>query len=130
MTTTAIINSQSIGTSTNVGDFVQPTRTALQATTTQVQVIISITRGAAIPEGSYVGVYQAVSPVNWGTGAPNMQQVQMNAQFTRVPLRADRVVIEIASGTLPTAAGFHYCWLQVPVMSVASTITVNLEETP
>ncbi len=131
MTTTTIVSAVALGTSTNVGDFVQPTKTTLQDTTTTVQIVVSITRGVSIPvEGTLVRVYYSCSPVSYSSALVGAQATAQGSRFVDVILKTDRPTAEVTSELLVTAAGYFYCWLTMPRLAVTAAVTVNLEELP
>lgn len=131
MTTTAIISAIALGTGSNVGDFINPTKTTLQATTTTVQIVASVTRGVSMgPEGVRVRVYYAASPISYSSALVGAQAVASSARFIDVFMKSDRPTSEFTSDLAITAAGYFYCWVQMPTLPVTAAVTVNLEEMP
>lgn len=133
MTTTAILSGVSLGTSTNIGQFFNPVKTALQAATTTVKLSSQLTLGAAsgANASSRVKVWQAVSPISYGSALLGAQALFQGATYSLIRLDALATnTIEIPSELLVTAAGYHYCWVEAPTLTVAATLTVNLLEIP
>lgn len=133
MTTTSIITAQSIGTSTNVGPLIGPVKTTLQAATTAIIISVQLTLGATggNSAGSMLKVWHAVSPISYSTATIGALALAQGAEYVLVKLDAlASLVIERSSDVLVTAAGYHYCWIEAPVLVQAATVTVNLQEIP
>lgn len=133
MTTTAIINGVSVGTGSSIGQFLNPVKTTLQAATTTVKLSAQLTLGAAAGANasSRVRIWQAVSPISYSTALLGAQSLFQGAIYTALRLDALATnVIEMPSDLLVTAAGYHYCWIEMPTLVVAATIIVNLQELP
>lgn len=135
MTTTTVINAQSFGTSINVGDFKFGARTPLQATTTAIRAVLSVTLGeaCALSGPVVVRLYHATSPTDYSTGAAGALACAQTPEYIELslhPTMHGSLIREKASQLIPAAAGYHYCWLSVPKLPVAATVTVKLEETP
>lgn len=132
MTTTAILSAVSAGTSTNIGDRFNPVETALQATTTAVLISVQITRGASMNENRKIRVRHAVSPNNYASALIGALALAQASEYVDVEISGQHgtLISERASDVLVTAAGYHYCWVEMPKLPVACTITVNLQELP
>jgi hypothetical protein len=130
MTTTAVINAQSFGTSTNVGNGKFSIAAAtLQATTTAYVVSVKVAVGAGQPFSpptcirvwyttTTYTVAQADAPLHLGP----------TARYVDVPL--DRPTIIRDSSLEPVTGTSFHCWADAPTLSVASDLTVTLVELP
>lgn len=134
MTTTTIINAQSVGTGSNVGDFVSPVKVALDTNTTAALISVSVTLGnVAANTSSRLKVWCAVSPVNYATAAAGAYALKSGAQWVEMnldPKSIPTLTLERASMVDITASGYHYCWIESPTLPVAATVTVRLQELP
>lgn len=131
MTTTTILSAVSAGTSTNVGDKFNPVVTALQAATTAVLVSVQVTLTTLADVTAKIRVRQAVSP-NSHTAAVGPQVMQQASEYVDLFLLSgtNSFLLERSSGILVTAAGYHYCWVEMPKLTAACTLTVKLQEIP
>ena len=134
MTTTSIITSQSIGTGSNIGPFIAPVKTTLNANTTAALISVSLTLGdTSASVSSKLRVWCAVSPVSYSTATVGAYALKSGAQWVELnldPKGLPTLVLERASMVDITAAGYHYCWIEAPTLPVAATVTVNLLELP
>lgn len=133
MTTTAIINGASVGTGSNIGSFVSPTETALQAATTALKISAQITLGVLTDgnNSSVIKVWHAWSPINYPSAIAGVQALAQGAEYVQIRLNSNLSgVLEKGSELLITAGGYHYCWIEMPKLTTAATIIVNLIELP
>lgn len=134
MTTTTIINAQSFGTSTNVGNFLSPIKTTLQATTSAALIAVRVTlANQSANRTARLRVWCAVSPISYSTALIGCQALQGGAQYVEMVLDGKGVPtsdLDRSSMVDITAAGYHYCWLEAPTITDAGTCTVNLQELP
>ena len=134
MTTTTIITSQSFGTGSNVGPFLSPVKTALNAATTATVISASVTLGdTAGIKSSKVKVWCAVSPINYSSALVGAYALKSGAQWVELnldPAGLPTLTMERASMADITASGYHYCWIEAPTLPTAATCTVNLQELP
>lgn len=130
MTTTTVINAQSFGTSTNVGNGkFAPAATALQATTTAFVVNAKVTLGTdqAKRPNKTLRVWYTTCVDSVAAG-DCVSQLAGTAHYVDVPL--DRTVRSEDSMLEPITGGFFNCWVDAPNLDVASTLTVKLVELP
>lgn len=132
MTNTTVINGQSFGTSTNVGDnLFAPAATTLASTTTAVNISVKIVLAAngKLWPNSLVRVFFATSP-DTVTGAGDIPQQLGPAAYEPLERNLDRRTLffsaeyEVVNGTK------FYCWVSAPTLDAAATITVKLNEVP
>ena len=132
MTSTAIISAVSIGTGSNQGMVFNPVKTTLQAATTTVKIAARITFGdGSVRPSSNIRVRHAVSPTSYTDAATGAHALKQDGNGVEIPHAPNGGLdIERSSEVLITGAGYHYCWLEVPLLPIAATITVTLIELP
>lgn len=130
MTSTTIINAQSFGTSTNVGNgkfSVSPT--TVNAGTQQYAVAVSIANGAGLQDANEeVRVWYATSQDTF-TAANAVISLRSTARY--VDLRPDPQtgIIRNRNSQIEAVLGQNfYCWVDAPGLPTAATITVKLLE--
>jgi hypothetical protein len=133
MTTTTVINAQSFGTGSNVGDGkFAANPVTLQATTTAYVVNAKVI-GTAPEPGEVVKVwYTTIFESTTAANAP--KQLSQTARFVPVDLTnldgAVSFTLKKDSFLEPVTGGFFNCWVDAPKLSAAATITVTLIELP
>lgn len=135
MTTTTIMSAVSCGTSTNVGDFFNATKTTLQTTTTLTFSSFQVTSAAANVKGRpEVVLCEAVSPNSYATAAAGALALSMDATRTVISLSNSTVRVFEKTGDSILACGggtaYHYAWLECPTVVTALAVTVKLQELP
>lgn len=130
MTTTASISSQSIGTSTNIGDQKFPQKVTIAATTTSFNLAARITNGASAYD-------PAVAPVLYWTTSPFSVTTAVAAASFRalgsIQLRPSPLGSGVASYTtpnVPAGGAYVYFWLNIPNLPAAATLDVTCVELP
>lgn len=133
MTTTAIISAVSCGTGANTGPLFNPVKTTLQVTTTTVKIAAKIVfvAGTTFRPNVMIRILHAVSPTSYGDATLGLLALRVGAAAIEIPVNPTQSLThEVSSEVLITAAGYHYCWLDMPNLEVAGAITVNLLELP
>jgi hypothetical protein len=135
MTTTTIINAQSIGTGANVGEGLFAGKTTLQAATTSFILSARITNGASnYQKTQSVEIYYSTSPFNStaANGPVNLAQtahilsVRPSQLSSGVAIKDSVLEMSTAGG----ATGAIYYWCSVPNVLVAQTLDLVLVEMP
>lgn len=132
MTTQSAISSQSIGTSTNVGDgkfSINPL--TLAGTTTAYVVNVQWTNGTGVfPKRDTVVVWYTTT-MRTVTAADAPQKLAQTARFVEIRPAQGSGLIAIKDSSLEPVTGskFH-CWVSVPNLTVAATLDVDLVELP
>lgn len=130
MTITNSIASQSIGTSTNVGDKKFPQVVDRQTTTTSYNLVGRITNGAAeYDPATSVVVYYASSPfsVTAVVGAATLRP----SGSLRISLKRNAAdVAHVPGANTPMQGRYIYFWCEVPKLTTAATLDVSLVEFP
>lgn len=131
MTTTTSISSQSIGTSTNVGQGLFPQKVTKQTATTAFLVDVRITNGAGgYNPVSEVRVWYASSTFSL-SAANAVTQLRAAAGYVDVRPSPHASGVTIRQSDLATVNGSYiYFWVDVPLVSVAQTLDVTLVELP
>lgn len=131
MTTTAAINAQSVGTSSNVGEDLLAYKLTPQSTTDRFFVEALLTNGAG-------GYDMAQRPRIWYachsvsmTAALAPKILKQTARYLEiVPSPFSGKQVARVSQLEPLSAAYVYLWLEMPAVTVAQTLTVNLIEGP
>lgn len=129
MTTTTVITSQSIGTSTNVGEGLFPQQVAIQATTSDYVICMRVTNGAGsyLPKSEIIVRY-ASSPFNI-TAAQAVTQLAPASRYVSLkPSDKGSAVVIKNSLFEPILGGYIYLWCEVPSTTVAQTLDVSVVE--
>lgn len=130
-TTTTIISGQSIGTSSNKGDALFPTKLSLSSLTAAVVLTIRVTNGAGV--GSLDGrtplwLRYAFSPISVAAeAAPSL--LRQNSRY--VELKLSQVPADdLARDSIvePVSGLYLYVWVDVPIFSTAGTLNVYATE--
>lgn len=131
MTTTASISSQSIGTSTNIGEGKFPQKITAVATTTAFVICPRITNGAGdYNPASELVVWYSSSSYSV-TAAQAAVQLRPTARFVSLKPSPKGSGVVIKDSTLePLTGPYIYLWCDVPTFSVAATLDVNVVELP
>lgn len=135
MTTTTIITTQSFGTGSNLGNFLACTKTALQATTTALSICIqAVLASNGANRTSRLRVWQACSSNSYATALLGCAALRQQATYVDLTLESilGSLTVERSSELLMAqgVSGYHYCWIEAPVLDVAATVTVKLQELP
>jgi len=132
MTTTAAISSQSIGTSTNVGEGKFGQKITAQATTSAFVVTPRVTNGAAgYDPANEIVVRYTSSSFSLTMSAATIAALAPTARFVSVkPAREGGGVVIKDSSLEPITGGYIYLWCDIPTVAVAQTLDVNLVEVP
>jgi hypothetical protein len=131
MTVTAAISGQSIGTSSNVGSGLFPQKVTRQVTTTAFHIAARVTNGT----GGYdphaeVRVWFSSTSFNI-TAAAAVSQLKSTARYLDVrPLAETAGVVIRDSSFEPITGSYIHLWVDVPTVSVAQTLDVNVVELP
>lgn len=131
MTTTALISSQSIGTSTNKGEGLFPQKLTLNPATTKFVITAELTNGT----GSYnqaqrVVLRYATSSYSY-TAANAVAQLAAGAgtRFLElIPAKSTGAISNRFSQIEVPAGQYLYLWVDVPTTSVAQTLSVDCTE--
>ena len=133
MLTTAILSSQSIGTSTNIGNeltFSTSTmKKTLESTTAAFVVSARLTNGAAgYNPSTRPVIHYATSPFDYAyTLAPAV--FRNGARYLElVPSREGAAIVARASLPEIAAGTYIYFWVEVPAVSTAQTLDISLTE--
>ncbi len=120
MPATTIINAQSFGTSTNVGNGkFAPAATALQAATSAFNVVLKIVLGSGQPNSqtTKVRVWYAT---NSASITAALVPEQLGQQASYVDIVCDRHTAYAESLTEAIGGSNFYCWVDAPTLTVAS----------
>ncbi len=132
MTTTALISSQAIGTSTNIGDALFAGKATAASTTTAFLLSARITAGAGpLTPNSVVRVWFTSTSFNIAAGV-GPAQLGTTARYVDLLFTSPTGgQVQIKDGTLEPLTGpyIHY-WVSVPGLGTAATLDVNLVELP
>lgn len=133
MTSTTIFNAVACGTGANQGNLFNPVKTTLQAGTTTVKIAVKMVFGAGTPllPTSVIRVRHAVSPTSYTDATVGALALRGGAEGVDIPMNPQQsLTLEVSSEVLVTAAGYHYCWAEMPGTTVAAALTVILQELP
>lgn len=132
MTVTASISGQSIGTSTNIGPDKFPQKVTCQSGTDRFFIEATVTNGAASydPANAIVIFYSSYSQ-SATANAALIDKLRKNARRLDVkPRRLAASVVVLASDLEPLSGPYIYLWCEIPTVSVAQTLDVNVVEGP
>lgn len=130
MTTTTSISGQSFGTSTNIGEGKFPQKVTIQATTTSFVIEGRITNGAAGYVKQDVRVWYASSGFSV-TAAVGSVALRPTARYVDIPMGQAAAQVTIRSSLLePVAGSYIYLWVDLPTLTTAATLDVNVTELP
>lgn len=129
-TQTTVLNGQTFGTSTNVGNgkFAAAT-TALQASTTAINVTVKVVQGSGQPN-SQTTKLRVWFTTNSATIAAALQSEQLGQAASYVDVVLTANTIYNTSLTEAINGSNFYFWVDAPTLTVASTVTVILNELP
>lgn len=133
MTVTNIVSSVSAGTGSNIGGFFNPVKTALQAATTTLKCNFraTFTTLPGANASAVLRLWQAVSTVSYGSATLGAQALVQGGLYTDIKLAyLASTDAEVPSDLLITGAGYHYCWFDMPTLTVACSLNVYLQEFP
>ena len=132
MTTTAAISGQSIGTSTNVGTDKFPAKVTCQSGSDRFFIEAILTNGAGgYDKAQEVLVFYASHTVSATADAAIVEKLRGCARQLAVKPREAGSAIQVKiSDVEPLSGGYIYLWLEIPTVTVAQTITVNVVEGP
>lgn len=131
MTSTTVINTQSFGTGSNVGETLYPSVFDHDASTVQAIVNVSVTLvSAASNQSSRLNVRYAWSPTAYSSplaGALALKGASKYVEVLLSPTTASAVV-ERSSLPIVALAGYTYLWIEAPTLPAAATVTVKIVE--
>lgn len=131
MTTTTPLSAQSIGTSTNVGNSLFPTKVTLGATTGAVTLTVRVTNGSGqgiVDERSEVQVNYAFSPISVSAAAAPAL-LKQNSKYVAIKLERLASEDRAKDSELNVATGqYLYFWCDVPAFLNAATLNVYVTE--
>lgn len=132
MTVTAAINGQSVGTSTNIGDDKFPQKVTCQSGTDRFFIEATLLNGAGgyDPAQALVVFYTSYSQSVTANAAMIALLRQMARRLDVKPRREAGATQIKVSDLEPLSGPYIYLWTQVPTVSVAQTLTVNVVEGP
>ena len=131
MTTTQVINAQSIGTSTNKGHDLFAIRLTPAAASDRFYVEAVVTNGAGtFNRSSKIAVWVATYNASiTASGAPAI--MRHTAKMLDVIMEStSAAVTSYTSDLIPLGGPYIYLWLDVPTLPAASTISVWIHEGP
>jgi hypothetical protein len=132
MTTTTVINAQSIGTSTNVGTNKFPQKTTAQQSSDRFFVEVSLTNGAApANRTSKLFVRYASSSIDMTAAQAMVALGQASSVIVLTPADIAGGTVIVGSLLEPLSGAYVYIWVDsIPTQAVAQTLTVKLIEGP
>lgn len=131
MTTTTVINAQSIGTGSNVGVPVHASKLTCEALTTAYVINAQLTNGAArYSRSNEVRIWYASSPYNM-TASQAADRCKQSARYLKIFGREDPSSITVQDTEVEVLSGqFLYIWLEVANQPAAQTISVIVTQLP
>lgn len=134
MTSTAVINAQSYGTSTNKGNSLfTPNATTLQTGTTAFVVSVKLANSATsqdIDKNQKVRVWYTTTTYTV-TAAEAPLTLARTARYVDCWPRDGVSKESITDSSLEPVTGANFmCWVDAPTMSAAGSLTVTLVELP
>jgi hypothetical protein len=130
MTTTNVVAAQSIGTSTNLGNSVFPTKVTLDAGTSAAVLTLRVTNGTSGPLDSRcdITMWYSFSPVDVSAAA-GVELLKQNARYVNLK-GADGASADRAKDSLiePVTGQFLYIWFDVPTFQAAAVMNAYVTE--
>ncbi len=125
MTTTNPVAGQSIGTSTNVGNSLFPTKVTLGTTDAAIVLTLRVTNGAGKgvdDERSIVTMWYSFSPISVSAAeAPEL--LKQNARFVELRLEPLAGKDRARDSEISAVSGqYLYLWFDVPKYNTAATL--------
>lgn len=134
MTTTLVTNAQSIGTSTNIGEDKFVTKTTLQTGTTAFIVCGRVTNGstgACGNQGLTLRIWYTTASFTYSANAAGIDALRQTARFVDIPLRNGTSKVALKDSSLePVTGASVFVWCEVPTLTVAASLDINLVEVP
>lgn len=135
MTTTQVINTQSIGTGANVSTGDSPlfvTKRTLATTTTAFSLTGILTNGASrYGTEQRTKISWTTSPVSLTANAATAAQLKMTAKFFYLKQSPNSGDVRYTDSDLDTVTGpYLYLWAECPNHPVAQTLDVYVNELP
>lgn len=131
MTTTTLINAQSIGTGANIGNRLFGAKLTAQTTSTAFLLSARLTEGAGPTEPAIVRVWYTSASFNI-SAANGPAQLNQTARYLDLNLSdptGGQVIIR--DGTLePLTGQYIHVWVDAPRLGTAATLDVNVVEVP
>lgn len=129
MTTTDSIASQSVGTSTNIGEGKFPQKITAQSTTSGFFVSLRLTNGAgSYPRPTNLRCWFTSSNFSI-TAAAAVLALRQQARYVDLRPSPDASGVMCAQSELEVLAGAYiYFWFDVPTLSVAATLDASCVE--
>lgn len=131
MVTNNSISGQSIGTSTNIGEGLFPQKITLNAATTCFVITPRITNGAASYDPANEIIVRYSTSSFSITAAQAVSQLDCTSRYVPVKMKPNNGAVAIKDSSLePVTGGYLYLWCEIPKLSVAATLDVNVVELP
>lgn len=132
MTTTASISGQSIGTGSNVGAKLFPQKVTVNVATTAFVISGRVTNGTGnYPQTLYVRIWFTSSSFSVTAAQAVDQLNRAPARYLDLPLKEAAGQVTIKDSMLEVlTGGYIYLWCEVPTMTTAATLDVNVVELP
>lgn len=131
MTITQMLNGQTIGTGANKGEGLFATKLTLQSTTTAYVFTPRVTNGADsyLPKNEII-IWYTTSSFSI-TAAQAVKQLKSTARYVSIKPSPDNAGVVIKDSSLePNTGGYLYCWCDIPTVTTAQTLDVNIVELP
>lgn len=132
MTVTAAISGQSIGTSTNVGADKFPQKVTAQSITDRFFIEVTVLNGASrYDPANAITVFYTSYSQSITADSTMMAKLRQLARRIDVKPRVDGSATQIKVSDLePLSGPYIYLWCEIPTVTVAQTLTVNVIEGP
>ena len=131
MTTTTAISAQTIGTSTNVGNGKFPQKVTLTAGTTAFVLSALLLNGTdAYSRSNEVRIWYSTSSFSISAAAAVLQLRQTARYLDVRPSINPGETLIIDSTFEPITGAYLYLWCDIPTVTTAQTLTVNVVELP
>lgn len=130
MTTTLLINGQSYGTGSNVGDLYRSIHELAATTTSAMLVVKSVQTSVDNNWSSRLNVRYAWSPNIYATAVEGINALKGGARYVELQLTGNALIVERCSLPVATAGGYLYVWVEAPTLPTAATVSVTIIELP
>ena len=131
MTTTTLINAQSIGTGSNIGNRLFGAKLTAATTTTAYLISARLTDGAGPTDPGQVRIWHTSASFNI-SAANGPAQLNQTARYLDLNLTEPTGgQIIVRDGTLePLTGQYIHVWVDAPRLTTAATLDVNVVEVP
>lgn len=131
MTTTNSIATQSIGTGANKGEGLFPQKVTIAATTTAYVITARITNGTdGYKQAQELRIWFTSSSFSI-TAAQAVTQLKSTARYLDIKPSPDSGDVRIKDSSLePITGSYIYFWCDIPTVTTAQTLDVNLVQLP